>query len=109
MTIDAQLDVRPAAAPTAPVNSLLISPILPTLLKLALPTAIAMVDSPMIPMTGELKLVRDANGARTVCTLGNFTTPAANGNVPPNGNQVGLRAVSMNSDFDWFMWIDSPP
>ncbi|MBR1209225.1 MATE family efflux transporter [Bradyrhizobium sp. JYMT SZCCT0180] len=48
MTIDAQLDLRPAAAPTAPVNSLLISPILPTLLKLALPNAIAMVGTALV-------------------------------------------------------------
>ncbi|MBR1287514.1 MATE family efflux transporter [Bradyrhizobium sp. AUGA SZCCT0177] len=48
MTIDAPLDLRPAAAPTAPVNSLLISPILPTLLKLALPNAIAMVGTALV-------------------------------------------------------------
>src|SRR3981081_849522 len=42
MTIDAPLDVRPAAASPAPVNNLLTSPILPTLLKLALPNAITM-------------------------------------------------------------------
>jgi len=39
MTIEASADARP---PAAPVNSLLISPILPTLLKLALPNTIAM-------------------------------------------------------------------
>jgi hypothetical protein len=72
--------------------------------------AAALIEVPgPIPMMGDLKLVRDANGARTVCSILNFTTPAANGNVPPNNNQVGLRAISMNSDFDWFMWIDSPP
>jgi hypothetical protein len=70
---------------------------------------LAMIESPTVPMAGELKLFRDANGARTVCTIASFMTPAANGNVPPNGNQVGLRAISMNSDFDWFMWIESPP
>src|ERR1700737_5005385 len=39
MTIDAPIDVRPAVAP---VNDLLTSPILPTLLKLAIPNTIAM-------------------------------------------------------------------
>src|SRR6187402_747931 len=48
MTIDAQLDLRPAAAPTAPVNSLLAAPILPTLLKLALPNAIAMLGTALV-------------------------------------------------------------
>src|SRR6478752_3696753 len=44
MTIDAPLEMRPAATrvtPAAPVNSLLTSPILPTLLKLAIPNTIA--------------------------------------------------------------------
>jgi Na+-driven multidrug efflux pump len=45
MTIDAPIDVRPAAAP---VNSLLTSPILPTLLKLALPNTIAMFGSTLV-------------------------------------------------------------
>jgi putative MATE family efflux protein len=48
MTIDAQLDLRPAAVPTAPVNSLLTSPILSTLLKLAIPNAIAMFGSTLV-------------------------------------------------------------
>lgn len=48
MTIEAPLDLRPAAAPTAPVNNLLISPILPTLLKLALPNAIAMFGTALV-------------------------------------------------------------
>ena len=48
MTIDAQLDLRPAAIPTAPVNSLLTSPILPTLLKLTLPNAIAMAGTTLV-------------------------------------------------------------
>src|SRR3954466_8266332 len=48
MTIDAPLDVRPAAIPVAPVNSLLTSPILPTLLKLALPNAIAMFGTALV-------------------------------------------------------------
>ena len=48
MTIDAPLDLRPAAIPTAPVNSLLTSPILPTLLKLALPNAIAMFGTALV-------------------------------------------------------------
>jgi putative MATE family efflux protein len=48
MTIDAPLDLRPAAVPTAPVNSLLTSPILPTLLKLAIPNAIAMFGSTLV-------------------------------------------------------------
>src|SRR6195952_2704182 len=42
MTIDAPLDMRPAAVPPTAVNSLLIAPILPTLLKLAVPNTIAM-------------------------------------------------------------------
>ena len=48
MTIDAPLDMRPAAVPSAPVNGLLASPILPTLLKLALPNAIAMVGTTLV-------------------------------------------------------------
>src|SRR4051794_9258137 len=49
MTIDAPLDMRPAAAvPSAPANGLLTSPILPTLLKLALPNAIAMVGTTLV-------------------------------------------------------------
>src|SRR2546430_14953340 len=47
MTIDAPLDMRPAV-PSAPANGLLISPILPTLLKLALPNAIAMVGTTLV-------------------------------------------------------------
>src|SRR3977135_766597 len=45
MTIDAPLD---AHAPAVPVNSLLTSPILPTLLKLALPNAVAMFGSTLV-------------------------------------------------------------
>ena len=48
MTIDAPLDARPAAVPTAPVNSLLTSPILSTLLKLSLPNAIAMFGTALV-------------------------------------------------------------
>ena len=51
MTIDAPLDVRPAATrvtPAAPVNSLLTSPILPTLLKLAIPNTIAMFGTTLV-------------------------------------------------------------
>jgi putative MATE family efflux protein len=48
MTIDAPLDVRPAAIPAAPVNNLLTSPILPTLLKLAIPNAIAMFGTALV-------------------------------------------------------------
>ena len=48
MTIDAPLDLRPAAVPTTPVNSLLTSPILPTLLKLAIPNAIAMFGTTLV-------------------------------------------------------------
>ena len=47
MTIDTPLDVRPAV-PSAPANSLLTSPILPTLLKLALPNAIAMAGTTLV-------------------------------------------------------------
>ncbi len=47
MTIDAPLDARPAV-PSAPANGLLNSPILPTLLKLALPNAIAMVGTTLV-------------------------------------------------------------
>jgi len=45
MTIEASADVRP---PATPVNGLLISPILPTLLKLALPNAIAMLGTALV-------------------------------------------------------------
>jgi Na+-driven multidrug efflux pump len=45
MTIDAPLDTPPVSAP---VNSLLTSPILPTLLKLALPNTIAMFGSTLV-------------------------------------------------------------
>src|SRR3954469_19016110 len=48
MTIDAPVDVRPAAAPVTPVSSLLTAPILPTLLKLALPNSIAMFGSTLV-------------------------------------------------------------
>lgn len=48
MTIDAPLDLRPAAVPAAPVNSLLTAPILPTLLQLALPNAIAMFGTALV-------------------------------------------------------------
>jgi len=42
MTIDAPLDMRPAAVPLTAVNGLLVAPILPTLLKLAIHNTIAM-------------------------------------------------------------------
>src|SRR4051812_18245056 len=45
MTIEAPLDV-PSAAP--PANSLLTSPILPTLLKLALPNSVAMFGTALV-------------------------------------------------------------
>jgi Na+-driven multidrug efflux pump len=45
MTIDAPLDAAPAGAPA---NSLLTSPILPTLLKLALPNTVAMFGSTLV-------------------------------------------------------------
>src|SRR3954451_16602163 len=45
MTIDAPLDV---SIKVAPVNGLLVSPILPTLLKLALPNSIAMLASALV-------------------------------------------------------------
>src|SRR5258708_5286735 len=45
MTIDAPLDSPPVAAPA---NSLLTSPILPTLLKLALPNTIAMFGTALV-------------------------------------------------------------
>ncbi|WP_028350507.1 MATE family efflux transporter [Bradyrhizobium murdochi] len=49
MTIDAPLDMRPAAAvPPAPANGLLTSPILSTLLTLALPNAIAMIGTTLV-------------------------------------------------------------
>src|SRR3954471_9145797 len=48
MTIDAPLDARPAAPASAPVNRLLTAPILPTLLNLAWPNAIAMVGSTLV-------------------------------------------------------------
>src|ERR1700736_5289693 len=45
MTIDAPLDAAPASIPA---NSLLTSPILPTLLKLALPNAVAMFGATLV-------------------------------------------------------------
>src|ERR1700681_3635440 len=45
MTIDAPLDAAPASIPA---NSLLTSPILPTLLKLALPNVVAMFGSTLV-------------------------------------------------------------
>lgn len=48
MTIDAPLDVRPAAVPSAALNSLLVTPILPTLLKLAVPNTIAMFGTALV-------------------------------------------------------------
>ena len=49
MTMDAPLDMRPAAAaPSMPANGLLTSPILPTLLKLTLPNAIAMAGTTLV-------------------------------------------------------------
>src|SRR6202790_5457421 len=45
MTIDAPIDLRPAAAP---INGLLTAPILPTLLKLALPNTVAMFGSTLV-------------------------------------------------------------
>jgi len=48
MTIDAPLDARTPAVPPAPVNGLLTSPILPTLLKLALPNTIAMFGTTLV-------------------------------------------------------------
>src|SRR5258707_13856475 len=48
MTIDAPLDMRPTAVPLTAVNSLLVAPILPTLLKLAIPNTIAMYGSTLV-------------------------------------------------------------
>ena len=49
MTMDAPLDMRPTAAvPPMPANGLLTSPILPTLLKLTLPNAIAMAGTTLV-------------------------------------------------------------
>src|SRR5258708_9011000 len=48
MSMDAPLDLRPAAIPIAPVNILLTSPILPTLLQLAIPNAIAMFGTALV-------------------------------------------------------------
>ena len=48
MTIDAPLDARPSTVPAAPVSSLLTSPILPTLLKLTLPNAVAMFGTALV-------------------------------------------------------------
>src|SRR3954471_9322434 len=45
MTIEASVETRP---PASPVNSLLSAPILPTLLKLALPNAIAMLGTALV-------------------------------------------------------------
>jgi putative MATE family efflux protein len=48
MTIDAPLDMRPTAVPPSSVNSLLTAPILPTLLKLAVPNTIAMFGTALV-------------------------------------------------------------
>ena len=49
MTIDASLDAVPPPAPVAsPIASLLTAPILPTLLRLAIPNMIAMVGSTLV-------------------------------------------------------------
>src|SRR5260221_8744123 len=48
MTIDAPLDMRPAAVPLTAVNGLLVAPILPTLLKLAIPHTLAMFGSTLV-------------------------------------------------------------
>ena len=48
MTMDSPIDVRPAAVPSAPTSAILTSPILPTLLKLALPNAIAMFGTTLV-------------------------------------------------------------
>ena len=45
MTIDAPLDAAPASVPA---NYLLTSPILPTLLRLALPNTVAMVGTTLV-------------------------------------------------------------
>src|SRR3954466_6485452 len=45
MTIDSPVDAAPVIAPT---NTLLTSPILPTLLRLALPNAVAMVGTALV-------------------------------------------------------------
>ncbi|KRR30018.1 MATE family efflux transporter [Bradyrhizobium retamae] len=59
MTIDAPLDMRPTAAvPPAPTNALLTSPILPTLLTLALPNAIAMVGTTLVAVAETLYIGR---------------------------------------------------
>lgn len=48
MTIEAPLDARPAAVRPAAISGLLTSPILPTLLKLALPNTIAMFGTTLV-------------------------------------------------------------
>lgn len=48
MTMDSPIDMRPAAVPATPTSAILTSPILPTLLKLALPNAIAMFGTTLV-------------------------------------------------------------
>lgn len=48
MTIDASADAAPPHAPVASIASLLTAPILPTLLRLAIPNMIAMVGSTLV-------------------------------------------------------------
>jgi putative MATE family efflux protein len=48
MTMDSPIDMRPAVVPSAPTSAILTSPILPTLLKLALPNAIAMFGTTLV-------------------------------------------------------------
>src|SRR6266436_5403355 len=55
MTIDAPIDARPMAVP---INSLLTAPILPTLLKLAVPNTIAMFGSTLVAVAETSYIVR---------------------------------------------------
>jgi putative MATE family efflux protein len=48
MTIDAPIDLRPADVPASPSNHLVTAPILPTLLRLAVPNTIAMAGSALV-------------------------------------------------------------
>jgi hypothetical protein len=59
MTIDAPLDAAPVSIPA---NTLLTSPILPTLLKLALPNTVAMFGSTLVAVAALFRLARRREG-----------------------------------------------
>src|SRR5712664_983664 len=59
MTVDAPLDAAPVGIPA---NTLLTSPILPTLLKLALPNTVAIFGSTLVAVAALFRLARRREG-----------------------------------------------